>query len=269
VSADDTDVQWEKWGRLDPYYGVLSEDRFLNRNLSADDKTAFFRSGHEYVQHVLTQIKRIFDPDFAPKRAIDFGCGVGRIVIPLSEVAENVVGIDVSKSMIDEARKNCEERAIQNAKFVLSDDAMSTLTGSFDFIHSFIVFQHIPVERGEEILDSLLSHLEAGGVCAVHFPYSQPEAPPSRRAAQWMKKYIPFAYGVINTLRGRNVGTPEMQMNAYDLSRLSLLMENHGACRYFAEYTKHGAGIRGVLLYFQKETDPERSRPAVLDVARP
>ncbi len=59
-----------------------------------------------------------------------------------------------------------------------------------------------------------------------------------------------------------------MQMNPYDLNRLSLLMEEHKVCRYYAEYTKHGGGIRGVLFYFQKESDPDRDRAAVLNVAR-
>jgi hypothetical protein len=37
------------------------------------------------------------------------------------------------------------------------------LKGKYDFIHSYIVFQHIPVERGKRIFEKLLAHLETGG----------------------------------------------------------------------------------------------------------
>lgn len=268
MSVSNTDKQWEKWGESNPYYGVLTEDRFLTNNLSESDKAEFFNSGREYIDYVLGQVKSHIDYDFIPMRAIDFGCGVGRLVIPLSEVSDEVIGIDVSPSMLNEAQKNCEERSVKNVKFIESDDRVSLLKGEFNFIHSFIVFQHVPVKRGEVILSHLLAHLKAGGVCAVHFTYAKPEVSALRKMARWVRVHVPLVKEIMNIVRGKNVDSPEMQMNPYDLNRLSVIMEENNVSRYYAEYVKHGGGIRGVLMYFQKEVDLEKNRPDVLNAAR-
>ncbi len=80
-------------------------------------------------------------------RALDFGCGVGRLVIPLSKIAESVTGVDVSESMLNEAISNCDNQNVNNANFIKADDNLSMLSGKYDFIHSYIVFQHIPTKR--------------------------------------------------------------------------------------------------------------------------
>ena len=98
--------------------------------------------------------KRHLDPSFSPKSVLDFGCGTGRLVIPLAEIADYVLGLDVSESMLWEARKNCKAHALNNVQLLKSDDTLSCLDGCFDFIHSFIVFQHIPVKRGIRIFAS-------------------------------------------------------------------------------------------------------------------
>lgn len=99
----DTDLEWERWGAKDPYFGVRTEDRFRKNNINAEIKKEFFNSGKLLIEHVINQCRLHVDSDFKPTRALDFGCGVGRMVIPLSRIAEDVVGVDVSESMLLEA----------------------------------------------------------------------------------------------------------------------------------------------------------------------
>ncbi|HKJ31811.1 MAG TPA: class I SAM-dependent methyltransferase [Balneolales bacterium] len=101
------------------------------------------------MDDILKKIRKYVDPHFSINRALDFGCGVGRLLIPLSVYSSHVTGVDVSESMLDEARKNCEARQITNVDFIKSDDDLSLLNRKFNFIHSYIVFQHIPAKRGE------------------------------------------------------------------------------------------------------------------------
>jgi len=62
------------------------------------------------------------------------------MVIPLAGISESVVGVDVSESMLNEAKRNCESLSIKNVSFVKGDDNLSALNCKFDFIHSYIVF---------------------------------------------------------------------------------------------------------------------------------
>ena len=146
-----TDSEWERWGSSDPYFGVLTNARFRRQNLNQDSINEFFESGAHDIHRVLERCRFHIDPSFSPARALDFGCGVGRLVVPLAKIADHVVGLDVSESMLTEARQNCERYGVGNVTLLKSNDNLSALEGLFDLVHSYIVFQHIPPERGKRI----------------------------------------------------------------------------------------------------------------------
>jgi 2-polyprenyl-3-methyl-5-hydroxy-6-metoxy-1,4-benzoquinol methylase len=96
-----TDREWEIFGRDDPYFGVITHEIFRISNLTDANKEKFFLGGYEYVDHIFNKIRKQIDPNHTVKKALDFGCGVGRIVIPLAKLAEKVIGIDISDSMLN------------------------------------------------------------------------------------------------------------------------------------------------------------------------
>lgn len=236
-----TDAEWEKWGKQDPYFGVVTHEKFRSQNLTDEAKKEFFESGKGDVHHLLEVCRSHIDQGFLPRKVLDFGCGVGRLLIPLAAVANHVVGLDVSESMLKEARKNCNERDVRNVTLLKSDDNLSQLTGCFDLIHSYIVFQHIPIERGRCIFTNLLTHLEEGGICAIQFTYS--------------RSVYGKTYGMPPVEQPLTIGPackdPEMQMNCYNLNELFFQIQSAGICDLHVEYTDHG-GELGVFLYFQK-----------------
>jgi cyclopropane fatty-acyl-phospholipid synthase-like methyltransferase len=243
-----TDREWEKFGKNDPYFGVLADEKFRKSKISNELKEKFFQSGDVYIQEILENIRTHIETDFTIDTAIDFGCGVGRLVIPLAGCARSVTGIDVSQSMLDEAKRNCDARSISNVNFVKSDDNLSSLEGSFNFIHSFIVFQHIAPNRGELIFKKLISHLSEGGICVVHFTYASVDETKHKRLKSFLKKWIPF---LGNLVKGRDFFTPHMQMNDYNLNRLFSNVQSTGTKSCFSEFTNHG-GYLGMTMYFQK-----------------
>ena len=87
-----TDADWDKWGEIDPYYGVLSSDEYRQDNLNEDSRTKFFRSGAEYIDRTLHNVRNHLDTGFQPERCLDFGCGVGRLVIPLAGLSKTLSG---------------------------------------------------------------------------------------------------------------------------------------------------------------------------------
>ena len=75
--------------------------------------------------------------------ALEIGCGVGRLLVPLSERIARVRGVDISPVMVEKSRGYCAGR--KNVHVELTDGTLRNVaSGSLDFAFSFIVFQHIP-----------------------------------------------------------------------------------------------------------------------------
>lgn len=248
-----TDVEWEKWGREDPYFGVLTNEKYRFKNLSDEAKENFFESGRAHVSSVLAVIRHYFDPKFSPAKILDFGCGVGRLVVPFCEIAEMVTGLDVSESMLKEAEKNCYKYRLKNTQLLKSDDELSLLDGNFDLIHSFIVFQHIPVDRGMQIFSRLLDHLEKGGICAVQFIYSHSNLKKNYQYPPVPKVSIRTKLAHLIKMRRSYIfdRDPSMQMNLYNLDEIFFVVYSRGISNIYAEFTNHD-GVLGCFLYFQK-----------------
>src|ERR1700733_2512426 len=111
-----TDTAWEQWGQRDPYFGVITNPKFRIVAIDENKKREFFESGESDVHRVMTSIHKFIDPAFTPRMVLDFGCGVGRVLIPFARIAEQAVGLDVSPSMLQEARRNCDERQLSNVR---------------------------------------------------------------------------------------------------------------------------------------------------------
>ena len=220
-----TDKAWELWGQLDPYYGVVTDDRF-KRGHSDDMRRQFFDSGEQYVSDVLASAQRRFGAT-SHRRALDFGSGVGRLAIPFSKRFSTVVGVDISDAMIAEAKRNCDEFNVTNVSFVKSDDQLSRLDGTFDFINSYVVLQHIPVSRGMRLVDCLLARLEVGGIAMLHFSF---ERRLSRFVAfkYFMKHYVPGARFLYNLSRNQPANRPSMEMNEYSMVKVVEAFNRNG-----------------------------------------
>jgi SAM-dependent methyltransferase len=241
----DTDAAWEQWGRRDPYFGVLTNPKFRRREMTEQDRNEFFETGRLHVDYLLHVIRNRLDANFKPRTILDFGCGVGRTLVSFAQCADEVVGLDVSPSMLAEAEHNCHERGLSNVRLVPSDDALSFITQPFDMIHSCIVFQHIPLERGRLVFRRLLKLLSPGGIGAVQFLYSKAlyadnfgiPANPVDGAREPPHKTRPDA-------------DPEIQMNPYNMNEILFLMQTANVRRFCADFTDHG-GELGVFLFFQ------------------
>jgi SAM-dependent methyltransferase len=245
-----TDADWDKWGETDPYFGVLSSDEFHAENLNEESRANFFKSGDEYIGRTLAVVRRHLDVDYQPKRCVDFGCGVGRLVIPLAGLSKKVVGIDVSDHMLAEAASNCRRKNIENVSFVKSDDGLTKLTGSYNLIHSCLVLQHIPVKRGMRLVNGLLHHLEPGGVVAIQF-YYRCDAPKIIRALVRLRYKLPIANAARNLIRGRPRRVPAMQLHTYDLEAVVGLLKACGVDSVYLRPFMHGE-FQSVALYGQK-----------------
>lgn len=264
-----TDQHWEAWGARDPYFGVITQPQFRRGAMDEAAREAFFALGDWHLQCVMGLVHRALDPHFRPRRALDFGCGVGRVLVPLSRQADEVLGLDISPSMLAEARRNCDERgAGERVQLALSDDDLGAAAGDFDFVHSCIVLQHIETERGRRIFRRLVDKLAPGGIGALHLTYAmadfsdnegRPPAPPPppppptawqaarARLRLWIKGPPPPPPAPATPADA----DPEMQMNWYDLNQVFWILQSSGMHQVYVDFSDHG-GAWGVFLCFRR-----------------
>src|SRR5262252_4269436 len=236
-----TDRDWELFSQAGPYYAVLSAEKFRH-----GAREEFFESGETFIQNLDEKLTKLFG-SFSPRRTLDFGCGVGRLAIPLARRSQRVLGVDVSVSMVREAESNCRRFGITNAGFLKCDDSMS-FEGEFDFVNSFIVFQHIPLKRGYAIFERMLALLSTNGIGAVHFTLKD-ERSWYRRVLSFLRKCVPPAAYLANALRGRPLTEAVIQMNAYSAGKILAMLEQHNCREIPLEPTNHSGHFGAIFLF--------------------
>src|ERR1700741_5325108 len=99
-------------------------------------------------------------------RVLDFGCGAGRLTQALAEHADEVVGVDGSPPMLEQARQLAASRL---CTFVLNESqALSQYPAdSFDLVYSELVLQHLPEPVIDGYLAEFIRVLRPGGVALL------------------------------------------------------------------------------------------------------
>jgi len=129
--------EWEEMAGLDPLWAILSApDRQFNRW----DYDAFLLTGAQEVDALMTEARSLGRPA-QWNRALDFGCGVGRLTRALRRHFPECHGVDISARMVCKAREiapDCIFHVNTTSNLKDFDDSY------FDFVYSMIVLQHQP-----------------------------------------------------------------------------------------------------------------------------
>ena len=190
---------WEELARREPYFPVLDHDGLATRE-------AFFETGEADIAALLSAIAMRLGHDLPLTSTLDFGCGVGRLTIPLARRSKQVVACDIAPTMLVHARQNVLDAGLNNVTFI-EPDALSSLEGRFDFVCSLLVLQYIPPAAGHAMIDVLLRALAPSGVAALHVTFERrgerlhrfartvagDRAVPREHAATAMNEYDKFA----------------------------------------------------------------------------
>jgi trans-aconitate methyltransferase len=96
------------------------------------------------------------------------------------------------------------------------------------------VLQHIPVSRGEKIIQQLIDRLNPGGVLAIQFPFRRKASALRKSIVKLRENLAPVAW-LLNMIRGRRWNEPLMQMNDYDLNRILRILSDSGINDVFIE----------------------------------
>jgi SAM-dependent methyltransferase len=154
---------WEHLAEHDPLWAILTSDEKANRRWNPEE---FFATGVADVEHVWQRLGQL-DLRPAPGRALDFGCGVGRLTRALAPRFTAVDGVDVSATMLGKA---AEFGSIPpNVRFLHNPHPhLNLLAGSrYSFVLSLISLQHVPSRIALRYLAEFCDLLEPGGIAYV------------------------------------------------------------------------------------------------------
>src|SRR4051812_33394888 len=129
---------WNERAREDAHFYVA----FGRRD---QDPEEFFATGAEVVKGLEWEMRR-FGPGGNRRawRALEIGCGPGRLMRPMSKHFGEIHGVDVSDEMIRRAHANLSDIRHAHPHHSSGADLAEYADESFEFVYSYAVFQHIP-----------------------------------------------------------------------------------------------------------------------------
>ncbi len=128
---------WNRRAREDARYYVA-----FGRRGQDDDE--FFASGLELAQALARELKRLPAGNPRARRALEIGCGLGRLMRHLACWFGEIHGVDVSDEMVRLAREKLAAIPHAHVHVNRGADLAAFADDSFDFVYSYAVFQHIP-----------------------------------------------------------------------------------------------------------------------------
>lgn len=166
-----TKQDWEDLAEVDPYWAIAGNAKL---KYGGWDEEEFFRSGERVVADVMTAGAR-FDRPSEHRRALDFGCGYGRLTRALAGRFEECVGLDISERMVEGARRL--NALVPNATFTVNEesDLRRFPDGHFDLILAKSVLGHSP-SRAVVLgyVAEFVRCLAPGGLAVLQAPNSMP-----------------------------------------------------------------------------------------------
>jgi SAM-dependent methyltransferase len=235
---------WEELADVDPLWAILASPGGRGGRW---DVEKFFASGEAEIGEVLAAAERLGYPH-EHDRALDFGCGVGRLTRALGGSFREAVGLDISAEMVRLARKLNEGR---NCRFEVNvrENLGGLESGSFDFVYTALVLQHMPrTELIRSYLGEFMRVLRPGGLAVfqtlAHLPLTLRLQP--RRRAYALLRRAGLSHQLLLT-RLNFVPTRLTTITEVDARRT--VVAHGGTVELVEEHPKRTDGVRSLRYY--------------------
>lgn len=242
MGLDDLQKNWDAYGKEDPMWAILTVPE---KKGGKWDPEEFFKNGEEEISKRMTELKSQHI-SLTYGRALDFGCGVGRLTQGLCLYFDECHGVDIAPSMIEAAQKynrygeKCYYHVNEKNDLQLFPD------NYFDFIYSVIVLQHMQPAYSRKYIEEFLRVLASDGVLIFQMPaelVQQPEEPNEQPSEppKWLRPFLNLYRRGKTRFRLATPSeefVPRMEMHAIPKEDVANLINEHG----------------GVLLDFQQDT---------------
>ena len=214
---------WDEFGRTDPYWAILTSPDKKGNRWSVEE---FLQTGRTEIASL---IQYLDDRGLAPRRhrALDFGCGAGRLTHALAGHFDQAIGLDIAPSMIDAARRLHAGVAGVEFRVNASTRLESIESGSMDLVYALLVLQHIPPRYVREYLAEFVRVLSPGGVLVFQLPTGEPL--PVKVQGGAIKQMLPSSViSMVRALR-RLREFPRMELHGLPRPEVERLLADRGA----------------------------------------
>ncbi|NNE91606.1 MAG: class I SAM-dependent methyltransferase [Verrucomicrobiales bacterium] len=212
----------------DAAWAVLSDPEKRDGKWDAEE---FYSAGRSEISTLFDFLEPTLGSRIGPfERALDFGCGIGRLTQALGSHAKQSVGVDISVEMVKQAREmNSHENVVFHDNAV--DDLGLFDSETFDFIYSSITLQHINPEASVNYLREFARISKPGGLIVFQLP-SQTHQSRFGRAKQLMKNRL-----LVNRLLCKLLKLDGHELHAVSEKKVVRLFESLDCALHDVSYT--------------------------------
>jgi SAM-dependent methyltransferase len=182
---------WDRFGRIDPMWAVLTHE---GKEGGKWDTEEFYATGRDSIAFLMKELGEL-GLEVPQGPALDFGCGMGRLTQGLAQHFDSVIGVDVARSMVEEAERHNKFRGhvlyVHNDR----DDLGQFVDGSFGFVFTMLVLQHMEPRYSKRYIAEFARIVRPGGLFVFQMPGK-----------------MPFKHGIKLWVRSR---TPRLLLNAF------------------------------------------------------
>lgn len=239
AAARDAGKDWGRLGEEEAYWAVVTHPRYRSGALDEEAKAAFFATGEGDAAWILGLLRAHCSAPDRFRSALDFGCGVGRLLLPISTVADRAAGVDVAESMRAHCAQSLRGAGAAHASVHASIAEAAAAAGPFEWVNSYIVLQHVPPALGYDLVRDLCAALAPGGWLSLHVTVD-------RAAALRAPRFWPLRRKLLE-LSGRLRTEQLIQMFDYDLGRVLAILREADVQDIWLAGTDHG-GHYGCML---------------------
>lgn len=113
-------------------------------------------------EYLTVLIKKLFPNGIS--RYLDFACGTARVTKTVSDFAQQSIGVDVSPTMLEQARNKCP-----NVRFIQADLTSEHVDiGSFNLITAFRFFGNAQQELRQAVLERMSTLIRPDGFLIIN-----------------------------------------------------------------------------------------------------
>jgi SAM-dependent methyltransferase len=221
---------WEELADVDPLWAILT---WSDRKNGRWDVNEFFETGEREIASVLSTAADLGLPRRF-ERALDFGCGVGRLTRALARRFDECYGVDISAGMVERGLEL--NRDFTNCRLLVNAEPNLGLfePDSFDFVYSSLVLQHLPgMDVVCDFIREFVRVLRPGGLAVFQVPSAIPwpfRLQPQRRLYGMLR-----SIGVDSQVLLRRTMLTPMRMVAVPPEIVRAVLEKSGARLAYAE----------------------------------
>jgi ubiquinone/menaquinone biosynthesis C-methylase UbiE len=152
---------WEGFAQIDPLWAICADPAKRGKQWTEEE---FFETGKREIELVMQYLRSLELAPDTSSAVLDFGCGVGRLTGALSTHFDDCLGLDISPTMIELAKKF--HQAAPRCMFAVNqaEDLKRFADGQFGFIYTSIVLQHMTRKLAVKYLLEFVRVLKPGGI---------------------------------------------------------------------------------------------------------